>query len=163
MQEEGEMKQQPDNFRFTSLFIQIVSVIVSVVILIFSKYTFLFFVLAMLPSVMAIFFEKGEHRCFSATICSFNLIGVMPYVLYIMNSTSSNISAKMVVSNPVTWMTVYGSAIFGVIFIWTIPDVVAKIYISRAKVRCKEYNIKKREVCDLWGINYTEVMDSDQK
>lgn len=101
------------NFKFASSLIKVIAVVIALMVIVISRYAFIFFATAMLPTIFAIFFDKNEYRCLSATICSFNLIGVMPYLIRVWEANSVDYLAQQLLADVGTWMIIYGAALIG--------------------------------------------------
>jgi hypothetical protein len=144
------------NFKFAASLIKIIAVIIAMMVLIISKYAFIFFIAAMLPTIFAIFFDKNQHKCLSATICSFNLIGVLPYLIRIWESQSVDFVSKQILVNLETWMTIYGAAFIGQLLYASMPLLIMKIYTTKLQIKVKKYKNQHEELCAQWGID-TEI------
>ncbi len=140
------------NFKFASSLIKIIAVIIALMVIVLSRYAFIFFSAAMLPTIFAIFFDKNDHKCLSATICTFNLIGILPYLIRIWSSHNIDYTSKQVLSSPDTWMVIYGAAFVGQLIYVSLPLLIAKIYTSKIKVQIKKHQKQHEELCNKWGI-----------
>lgn len=116
-----------------------------------SKYIFFFFTFAMMPTIAAILVEK-YNKCASATICTFNLIGVLPFLYEIWISTSMDATARKLFADMYTWVSVYTAAFIGQLLIWTLPDLVAKLYVAKAQLKVRSLKSKRDTICEDWGI-----------
>jgi hypothetical protein len=148
-----EQQQTSDNFKYTSLVIKIVAGLIAGGMLFISKYIFVFFVAAMLPTVGAVIVDKRDTRCVSATICTFNLIGVLPFLFDLLRSASMNTAAKMIISDIFTWFTIYMAAFVGQIVIWVVPEIIAKVYIAKSVIMISMLETKRDKLCEEWGID----------
>ena len=140
------------NFTFASSLIKVIAVIIALMVVVLSRYAFIFFSAAMLPTIFAIFFDKNNHKCLSATICSFNLIGVLPYLIRIWGSNNIDYVSKQVLSSASTWMVIYGAAFIGQLIYISLPLLIAKVYTSRIKVQIKKHLKQHQDICDKWDI-----------
>jgi hypothetical protein len=140
------------DFIFASSLIKVIAVVIALIVVVISRYAFIFFSAAMLPTIFAIFFDKNEHKCLSATICSFNLIGVLPYLIRIWDSSNIDYVSKHVLSSPDTWMVIYGAAFVGQLIYFSLPLLIAKFYTSRTKAQIGKYKKQHEELCNNWGI-----------
>lgn len=141
------------NFKFASSLIKVIAIIIALMVMVISRYAFIFFAAAMLPTVFAIFFDKNEHRCLSATICSFNLIGVMPFLIRIWESNSVNYVSKQILADVGTWMIIYGAAFIGQLLYASMPLLIVKLYSAKMKVNASKYEKKHKALCEKWGID----------
>jgi hypothetical protein len=146
-------KDSSDSFKYTSLVIKLVATIIALGVFFVSKYIFIFFIAAMLPTVGAVIIDKRDTKCVSATICTFNLIGVLPFLFDILRSSSFNIAAKAVISDIMTWLTIYMAAFIGQLVIWILPEIIAKIYIAKSTIMVSLLEAKRDKLCEEWGID----------
>lgn len=144
-------------FIFASSLIKVIAVVIALIVVVISRYAFIFFSAAMLPTIFAIFFDKNHHKCLSATICSFNLIGVLPYLIRIWDSNNIDYVSKHVLSSPDTWMVIYGAAFIGQLIYISLPLLIAKFYTSRIKVQIKKCQKQHEEICTKWGREDKEI------
>jgi hypothetical protein len=141
------------NFKFASSLIKVIAVVIALMVIVISRYAFIFFAAAMLPTIFAIFFDKNDHRCLSATICSFNLIGVMPYLIRVWEANSVDYLSKQLLADVGAWMIIYGAALVGQLLYASMPLLVVRIYSARMRVRAKKYQNQHAELCEQWGID----------
>lgn len=141
------------SFKFASSLIKVIAFVISLMVLVISRYAFIFFAAAMLPTIFAIFFDKNSHRCLSATICSFNLIGVMPYLIRMWESSSVDYVAKQILADVGTWMIIYGAAFIGQLLYASMPLLIVKLYSTKINVKISKYEKKHKTLCDQWGID----------
>ena len=147
---------QSDNdksLKFASSLIKIIAVVIALMVIVMSKYAFIFFAAAMLPTIFTIFLDKNDHRCLSATICSFNLIGVMPYLSRVWHANSIDYLSKQLLADLLTWVVIYGAALAGQLLYAIMPLLIVRIYSLRMRSHAKKFEIQHKEICDQWGID----------
>lgn len=141
------------NFKFAAAAIKIIAMIIAIMVVVISKYAFIFFSAAMLPTLFAIFvFDRGDQNCASATICTFNLMGIMPYLIKIWGSSSIDYTAKMIMIDFNSWVFVYGAAFVGQLLYISLPAMIVKLYLAKAKVQSSVLKKKYLELSAEWGI-----------
>ena len=145
------------SFRYATTAIKVVSFLISLIILLVSRYAFIFFVASMLPTIVAIAIDRNNHKCASATICSFNLMGALPYIVQLWQSAAINIAAKYIIADVMTWVVVYGVSIIGVLLYVTVPMVLGRVMILRAQLKIRSLNNKIENIASSWGI----ALDND--
>ena len=148
--------ESEQNFKFAAALIKIIAIIIALMVMLVSKYAFIFFISAMLPTIIAVFFDKNSHKCASATICTFNLIGVLPYLMRIWSSQSINSMAKLVIADIDTWMFIYGAAFTGQVLYMTMPLLIVKYYAAKAQVRIHRLEKRYQQLSEEWGISKEE-------
>jgi hypothetical protein len=139
-------------FKATTVLIKLLALFLGAVILFFSQYGFIFYSAAMLPTVIVIFVDRKHLKCASATICTFNLIGTLPYLTQIWLSVSMNETAQMLISDVRTWGVIYGSAVIGQFVYWIVPLVFSKLYIIKTKVEVAILCSQRQRLCTDWSI-----------
>jgi hypothetical protein len=141
------------NFKFASSLMQIIVFFVGLAILITSRYAFIFFFTAMLPTIFAFFWDKSKHKCALATICSFNLIGILPYLMRMWDSYNNvSYTAKLIMAHIDTWVVVYGSAFVGQLLYISLPILITKIYEARVKSQILNLESTIVSLSEEWGI-----------
>lgn len=141
-----------ENFKFASSLIKIIAVVIALMVIFISKYAFILFSAAMLPTICAIFFDSNSHKCSSATICSFNLIGVLPFLIRLWNNSSIDTVAKMIIADVETWMAIYGAAFMGQLIYLFLPMLVVKVYTAKNQVQVSHLQEKISNLSKEWGI-----------
>ncbi len=149
-----------NSFHFAASLIKIIAVVIAIPILLISKWAIAFFIGAMLPTIIAILFDRNYHKCASATICSFNLIGVLPYLMRLWNSQSINNMAKSIIVDIDTWMVIYGVAFVGQLLYLAIPSLVIKYHAAKNQVQINNLEKKYKQITEQWGI-LTEKDNND--
>ncbi len=147
-------QQNPDesNFKFAASFIKVITFAIALFLIVISRYAFIFFSAAMLPTIIALFFDRHTHKCASATICTFNLIGAMPYLIRLWESPSINAMAKLVIADVDTWMIIYGAAFVGQLLYMSMPLLIVRVYSAKARVQAGILEKKQKQLCEEWGI-----------
>jgi hypothetical protein len=144
-------KSNKSNLTIISLSVKIIITLVAGCILLISKFAFVFFTISMLPSITSIFIDNRANKCASSTLCGFNLIGIGPYIFNIFNSSNVNETAKVLLTDIYVWAVIYGCAALGCITIWAIPQLMARIFQTKALYRINKINQEQQELKETWG------------
>ena len=149
------------SFKFASSIIQVIVLVIGLMVLVVSKYAFIFFLTAMLPTIFAFFWDRNRHKCALATICTFNFIGILPHLMRMCDSSNTiNYTAKLIMADIDTWIIVYGSAFVGQLFYISLPLLITKIYEARIKAQILRLETKVKSLSEEWGIeDDTETKD----
>lgn len=151
-----ELSSNDKNFKFASSLIKVIAIVIAIMVMVISRFAFIFFAAAMLPTLFAIFFDRNYHKCLSATICSFNLIGVIPYLVRMWESNYSanhvDHTAKMMLADISTWMVIYGAAFMGQLIYATLPLIFVKAFAARMQVKINKLENQHQEICKNWDI-----------
>jgi hypothetical protein len=140
------------HFKFAAALIKIIVLVIALLILVISRYAFIFFSSAMLPTIIAIFFDRNNHKCISATICTFNLIGALPYLKRLWESQYVNQMAKSIIADIDTWIVIYGAAFVGQLLYLSFPLLVAKFYSAKNHVQIAKLMKRRQQLSEEWGI-----------
>lgn len=147
-----QYKENPnENIRLMSLTVKIISCIVAISVLFISRYAFVFFILGMLPTIISVLVDKRINRFASSTISAFNLIGILPFLFEIYTSRTVNETAQAMLTNTYVWFVVYASAALGWVFIIIIPQISAKLFITRAEIKVKGLEEIQAKLVEEWG------------
>ncbi len=158
-----EISNNDKNFKFASSLIKVIAIVIALMVMVISKFAFIFFAAAMLPTLFAIFFDRNYHKCLSATICSFNLIGVIPYLVRMWESNSIDHTAKTMLADINTWMVIYGAAFMGQLIYFALPLLFVKVFVARMQVRINSLEKEHKEVCKNWDIPLSSSVIKENK
>ncbi len=148
-----EEDESDKNFKFATSLIKIITLVIALMALVISRYAFIFFIAAMLPTILAIFIDKNSHKCLSATLCTFNLIGVLPYLMKMWNSSSIDYVSKQILADVNTWMVIYGAAFIGQLLYISIPLLILRIYTTKVHMQVMKYRKEQQELCTKWNVD----------
>lgn len=157
------LDDQIENFNYATSVIKIVILIVATFIFFFSRYAFIFFTAAVFPSIAVIFLDKANHKCASATICTFNLIGIAPYLKRLWGAQIINETAKEIIMDPVAWIIIFSTTFVGFFIYMTLPHIIGKIYIAKANVKINNLLAKRDKICSEWDIKLEEPNKEDNE
>jgi len=116
-----------------------------------SYYAFAFFMLGMLPAILAIIVDKGAGRFGSQTISACNFIGILPFLFDIGVNYEKSIAATEAMKDPYTWMIIYGFAIIGLMLIYVLPNITAIIFTIKAESKLKRLTQEQEKIANEWG------------
>ncbi len=121
-----------------------------------SGYSFIFFLIAVLPTIVAIFIDKRISRAASNIIGAFNISGVFPYLysLWSLGPEEANSKAQLLIVDMYTWLIIYSSAALGWVVIWGIPNFMARFLSFRSDEKRKYYRKEQINLYKEWQINY---------
>jgi hypothetical protein len=124
-----------------------------------SYYAFGFFLLGMLPSILAIIMDKGAGRFASQTISACNFIGILPFLFDIGVNYEKSIAAKEAMGQPYTWFIIYSFAIIGLMLIYVLPNVTSIIFTIKAEAKLKKLAQDQERIKNEWGENISSFYD----
>lgn len=152
--------QNENNFKYTSLVIKIIALVIAIGVIFISKYIFIFFIASMLPSIVGVMFDRNDNRCASATICTFNLLGVLPFLFQMFKSPSISNAAKIIISDIFTWGIIYTAAFMGQLIFWIFPSLVVKFYLAKSSLKAYQLEQERDKICAEWGIDLDKLADN---
>jgi hypothetical protein len=157
-----------NNFKFAAALIKVIAVVIALMVLAVSKYSFIFFAAAMLPTLIAVCLDRNKHKCASATICTFNLIGALPYLMRLWDGQSINYIAKLIIIDIDTWLVIYGAAFVGQLLYMSAPLLIVKLYSVKTQIYINKLEKRCDELSEEWGIALSEeeednAQNSNQK
>ena len=150
-------------FSQVTIIVKVLSLLIGCLVLFFSSYTFIFFCAAMVPTMVMIVVDRRIFRCGSATVCAFNLVGVLPYLTMILHSASMDDAAKSFILDTKVWALIYGFAIFGQMVYWIVPIIFARLYFIKTKVEVSILQANSDKVCSDWGIKLDSLYTKSKK
>jgi len=149
-------------FRATTVMIKLVVIMLGITMIFFSQFGFIFYSIAMIPAVIVSFIDKQYQSSASATVCTFNLIGIMPFLARLWDSNSIDASAKIMSTDISTWVVIYGCALLGQTLYWLIPPVIAKLYMLKSKVEVSILTTSREKLVAEWSIKKLTSNDSNK-
>lgn len=117
---------------------------------------FVFILVAMLPSIVAYYFDQTQHRYTFKSIFYCNAAGVLPYFAQMVKLGPSSANLQSIMNHPLTWFIVFGAAGMGYI-LTTITPIIAQMLIGslhNTQVRGLQRTQKKIE--KEWGAEITK-------
>ncbi len=121
------------------------------------SYVVVMFVVGMLPTAVAKIVDRRPGRRASNTIMMMNMAGLLPYVFKVINTVFSGASpdevALSLISNPYTWLVIYGFATFGWLIVQFIPQIVFQILLMRSDHLIRKLEHAKEQLIEEWGTD----------
>ncbi len=147
------MSDSNQGFSYATAIIKILLVLLGMGIFLHSRHAFIFFSAAILPGISTIFIDQANHKCASATICTFNLIGIMPYLKKLYFAHSINEVAKDTIIDPFAWLSIYSITFVGFLIYFTIPEIIAYFYVAKVNMKITNLHERRDRVCKDWDID----------
>ncbi len=126
-------------------------ILMSLVGAVLLKWSFIFFVIGMLPTVLAYLVDHDKNKYMFYTVAALNFSGVFPDMMAI--STQGGTSGAVVgrLSDISVWFTMYSAAALGWGIVWLSPAIaaIALEFIYRGRIAHMETVQKKME--EEWG------------
>lgn len=136
---------------------KVVGLLVTVWLASVSYYAFSFFVLGMLPSVIALIVDRGKGRFASQTITALNFVGILPFIFDIGLNYERSVAAREAMSDPFTWVVIYGFAVIGLMMIFILPNITAIFFTIKAEYKLRTLNAEQEALVEEWGEEVTRL------
>jgi len=106
----------------------------------------------MVPSMVALVVDRDPNRTAGITVGSLNLCGVMPFLLELWSQPHHKLpQALQLLSDPLTWMVMFGAAAFGWGVYSVVPLWAAQLEIARAEHRIASLRERQKALVKDWG------------
>jgi hypothetical protein len=127
-------------------------------VLFFFLPTWVFLLLAMLPSVVAFIVDRTPYRYAWVSVAGLNFAGVAPYLMKLWFEAHSLSNALHILSNPFDLIVMYGAAGLGWVLHMSLPPVVGAWLDVTSQRRLSHLRAIQRKLLTEWG---EEVAQSD--
>ncbi len=112
---------------------------------------FVFFVIGMLPAIVAHYMDISKYRYTFKSIFAANLSGMMPFITKIIATGPSSTLLQETMGSLTTWITIYGAALIGWLLIKICP-MIAQIMVSGVhQTQILRYDWLQKKLESEWG------------
>jgi hypothetical protein len=105
----------------------------------------------LIPTVVALLIDRDPDKTAAITVGAMNLCGVLPFLLDLWKHHHTMPAALHTISDPLSWLVMYGAAGVGWVLYFTIPPVVVNFEVLRSESRIEDLLRQKRELIEEWG------------
>lgn len=112
---------------------------------------FVFFVIGMLPAIVAYYMDVTKMRYTFKSVFAANLSGMMPYITKIIHNGPSSTLLQEVMGNSMTWVIIYGSAMVGWMLVKVCPMVAQTMVAGVHQTQLKRYEWLQKKLEGEWG------------
>ena len=121
----------------------------------FSPSSLLIFSLGMIPSLVAFFIDRTDHKYAVYCVSGLNFCGTLPFLLKL--TADHSLSAAMEIMGDVfTLAIIFAAAGFGWMLFLSIPPVITSFLTVLAEARVKTLKTIQQRIVDEWGSRVTE-------
>ena len=117
----------------------------------FMRTGFVFFVIGMLPAIVAYYMDISKHRYTFKTIFAANMTGMMPYVTKMLAAGPSSTMLAEIMGNAFNWVIIYGSAMVGWMLILFCPMVAQIMVAGVNQTQFLRYDTLRKKLEGEWG------------
>jgi hypothetical protein len=112
---------------------------------------FVFFVIGMLPAVVAYYMDISKYRYTFKTIFAANMAGMMPFITKILATGHSSTVLAEIMGNAFTWVIIYGSALVGWSLIVMCPMIAQIMVVGVNQTQYMRYDGLRKKLESEWG------------
>lgn len=125
--------------------------LLSLIFIVWLKTTYLFIVVAILPSIVAYFIEQASFRRPFRTVFTCNIAGLLPFLVDLVSQGNSPARLMNLMGSLDTWLVIYGASGLGCLLIITAP-LVTTFFIDIARASFVD-DVQKRQdkLEEEWG------------
>lgn len=116
--------------------------------------------IGLIPTLVALVVDRDPEKSAAITVGGLNFCGCMPFLIDLWKTSHTTTNALHMISDPFTWLIMYGSAAAGWFLYFTIPPLVANAEIARSEKRIEVLKKKRVELIQEWG---SEVSQDDEE
>ncbi|MDX2095855.1 MAG: hypothetical protein SFW64_07970 [Alphaproteobacteria bacterium] len=112
---------------------------------------FVFFVIGMLPCIVAYYMDVSKHQYTFKSVFAANLAGMMPFITRIIHAGPSSSLLQEIMGNSTSWIIIYGSALIGWLLVKACP-VLAQILVTGVhQTQFSRYDRLQKKLESEWG------------
>jgi hypothetical protein len=145
----GDPKRQKGAFTPAGILVALLSV--SLVMIIFELPTFLMVLFGLAPTWAALLTDRSHAKTRTVAIGTFNLAGAAPFFVKIWSEGNHLGVALEVLSEPLTWLSMYGAAGVSLGLSWVAPSMSALVLEFTASAKESRLERKQEEIIENWG------------
>lgn len=123
----------------------------SFLMMVFLRTGFIFFVIGMLPCIVAYYMDVSKHQYTFKTIFAANMSGMMPFIIRIIKEGPSSSLLQELMGSSFTWVVAYGSAIMGVLLVKMCPMLAQAMVKGMHQSQIKRYEWVQKKLEGEWG------------
>jgi len=158
----GDKKEKKEKKRGSAK-VTIFMVIFSLIMIVVFQTGYIFFLMGMLPTIIAFYVDRSRSHNKFQTVMACNLSGIIPIMArMLMEKKSATITTELM-SDPMNWLIIYASAAFGWMLVFMAP-LFAQFLISmfhQGQI-ARFQNLQDRIVRD-WGPEVENIFPKDQE
>jgi len=113
--------------------------------------TALIVLVGMVPTLVALIVDRDPEKFAAITVGPINFCGVLPAALALWQGQHSVDRASAILSDPNTWLIMYGAAAAGWLIYFTVPPAVGAFIAHRNEVEIKRLTDHQERLVEEWG------------
>ncbi len=118
---------------------------------------FIFFLFALLPSLVAYFIDDSPSKHAYKTVLACNLAGMLPTLAAFSRGAASVANLQYTLANPMAWMAAYGAAAGGWLLVWMCRSAAVLLVEITCDNRIASLERTKKKMVEEWGAGIQGV------
>jgi hypothetical protein len=132
-------------------------IILSLAMIIVLQLGFIFFLMSMLPTVVAYYVDSSRAQSTFHTVFACNLAGVLPFLERMLRNDGHGSSTALIMTDAVNWLIVYLSAGIGWLLVLSMP-IAAEFFIRNLhKRQVSRLERVQRRIEHEWGEDIRQI------
>ena len=132
-------------------------VLFSLFMVIIFQLGFIFFLMSMLPTVVAYYVDNSRHQSTFHTVFACNLAGVLPFLSKMLQGSGPGNPTSLIMTDASNWLIVYLAAGFGWLLVFSTP-VAAEFFIRNMhKRQVNRLERVQQRISDEWGAEVADI------
>lgn len=113
--------------------------------------TTILFLVGMIPTMVAFVVDRDPDKPAPITVGGFNFCGCLPFAITMWQKGGGIPMLMKLMSDPLTWLVMFGAASVGWAFYFGIPPLIASAEVMRGERRVDQLKQKKVALVQEWG------------
>jgi len=145
-------KERSKKFVMNMMMVTVVVTMTAALLISFGMgFVFALLGIGLLPGIVANISDGRPGRYASKTVMAFNISGISPHLAAIISSGSPNNTAISILSDPKSWLLIYGFAAFGWGVVYIIPQITHMYLEIKASYKSKKMHQFQEKLVEEWG------------
>ncbi len=126
-------------------------IVFSLVMMAFLRTGFVFFVIGMMPCIVAYYMDVSKHRYTFQSVFAANLAGMMPFITKLLLKGPSSVMLQEMMGSFSTWLIIYGAAFIGWLLVKVCPIAAQMMVHGMHQTQVLHYDWLQRKLEAEWG------------
>lgn len=135
-------------------------ILISLTLMLTMRTGFVFFIIGMLPCIVAYYMDVSKHYYMFQSVFAANLSGMLPYIAKILGNGPSSALLQEIMGNATTWFIIYGSATIGWLLVKTCPMFAQILVLSTHQTQMLRYVALEKKLEREWGPEVKQFSDA---
>ena len=126
-------------------------IIVGMMAIVFIKSSFLFLLIAVIPSFAAYYGDLSEHRKYYQSVIACNIAGLSSYLAQLIASGNTWNAFENMATDMKTWLVIYSFAGLGYLLVWLCPQIAELIIELSQRSKIMRLEAMHKRLVYEWG------------